>query len=60
MDRVRLGRWEKQKVNDKVYYQCSECGNIESEPKDKCCLCKATMIGTVTEDNDNERVIQSL
>ena len=57
---IRIGQWMKITKENKTLYQCSECGNIESETKDKCCLCKAIMIGTITEDNDNERVIQSL
>lgn len=56
MSRIGVGRWEKLKVSEnKIVYQCSECGNIESEPKDKCCLCKVLMI-----EEQNERVIQSL
>jgi len=44
--RTRLGRWDKLVIKDKIVYKCSECGNIEDKPKEKCCICQAMMLKT--------------
>ena len=44
--KTRLGGWYKKMVKDRVVYQCSECGNVESEDKEYCSFCHAQMMFT--------------
>ena len=51
---IRIGQWKKIVVSDsnRVLYQCSECGNIENEEKDICCICKSKMFKQKEVQND--------
>lgn len=44
--KTRLGGWYKKTVKDRIVYQCSECGNIDNEKKERCSICKAKMLFT--------------
>lgn len=42
--KIRRGKWQARVIKeDKVVYQCSECGNVDTPKKKICSCCLAEM-----------------
>ena len=42
--KIRLGQWQKREIaEERVIFQCSECGNVDNPTKIECSICKARM-----------------
>ena len=43
--KIRLGQWRERVISeDRIIYQCSECGNIDNPEKEVCSCCRAEMM----------------
>lgn len=43
--KIRQGQWKERVISeDRVIYQCSECGNIDNPEKEVCSCCRAEMM----------------
>lgn len=44
--KTRRARWQKRVItDDRVVYQCSECGNVDDPQEKECSCCRAEMEG---------------